>query len=82
MPAPSLPALPTMGTAGASGVVTVLPVKTPEPEPRAPERYLRAMLIVCIHEVFALVCLHRSGQMRIISFIIDGLVQCCTLSGT
>ena len=56
-------------TAAANAGVTVLAAKPPEP--RSPARYLWAMLIARIYEVFPLVCLHCAGQMRIIAFILD-----------
>ena len=39
---------------------------------RSPARYLWAILIARIYEVFPLLCLHCGGQMRLISFINDG----------
>ena len=73
-PAPTLPTTGTNGTietAAANAGVTVLAAKPPEPEPRSPARYLWAMLIARIYEVFPLGCLHCAGQMRIIAFILD-----------
>ena len=44
----------------------------PESASRSPARYLWALLIARIYEVFPLCCPLCSGQMRIIAFIIDG----------
>ena len=71
-PAPTLPTTGTNGTietAAANAGVTVVAAKPPEPEPepepRSLARYLWAMLIARIYEVFPLVCLHCGGQLRI-----------------
>lgn len=63
-------------TAAPDGVA-LAPVKPPDPESaepakRSPARYLWAMLIARICEVFPQVCPLCAGQMRIIAFIVDG----------
>ncbi len=63
--------------------VTAL-ARTPAPEPpavsepvggeghhRSPARYLWAMLIARIYEVFPLVCQHCGAEMRLIGFVTD-----------
>lgn len=46
--------------------------KTLSSAKRSPARYLWAMLMARIFEVFLLVCPLCTGQMRIIAFIVDG----------
>lgn len=54
---------------GAPGVV---PLGHAIPPKRAPARYLLAVLIARIYEVFPLLCPLCGGQMRLIAFITGG----------
>ena len=53
---------------GGSGVA-LQPEPQVKPTPRPPAHYLWAALIARIYEVFALICPHCGGAMRIIAFI-------------
>jgi len=55
-----------------TGGVLVQPVVPPETAKRSSARYLWAMLIARIYEVFPLVCPICAGQVRLIAFITDG----------
>jgi|688.fasta_scaffold208842_5 hypothetical protein len=61
------------GAPGAVPLGRASPPTQPALPKRSPAHYLWAVLIVCIYEVFPLLCPKCGGQMRLIAFMTEGV---------